>query len=100
MSAMHVGVCRVKLRLPEKSSLKEKRQVVRSLSERLRNKFNLSVAEVDDLDSWQIASLGLTCVSNDSRHAQEMLSNAIAFIEHTRLDAELLDYEVEVTPAF
>lgn len=97
---MHIGVCRVTLRLPEKGSLKEKRQVVRSLTSRVRTKFNVSIAEVGDLDSWQIATLGLTCVSNDARHAHEMLSTVVSFIERTRLDAELLDYEVEVTPAF
>jgi len=99
MSAMMVGVCRLTLRLAEKSSLKEKRQVVRSLTARLRNKFNISVAEVDELDRWQIATLGLSCVSNDARHAHETLSNVVTFIQHTRLDAELLDYEVDVSPA-
>jgi hypothetical protein len=100
MSAMTVGVCRVTFRLPEKASLKDKRQVVRSLTARLRGKFNVAVAEVDDQESWQLATIGFSCVSNDSRHAHEMLSNVVAFIQRTRLDAELVDYEVEVTPAF
>ncbi len=97
---MTVGVCRVTLRLPENGSLKGKRQLVRSLTTRLRNKFNVAVAEVDDNDRWQIATLGVTCVSNDARHAREQLDRVVAFIQHTRLDAELLDSEVEVTPAF
>ena len=97
---MTVGVCRVTLRLPENGSLKGKRQLVRSVTTRLRNKFNVAVAEVDDNDRWQIATLGVTCVSNDARHAHEMLERVVKFIEHTRLDAELLDYEVEVTQAF
>ena len=100
MSAMNVGVCRVTLRLPENHSLKGKRQVVRSLVERLRNKFNIAVAEVDDNDRWQIATIGLTCVSNDARHAREQLDRAVAFIANTRLDAELLDSEIDVSPAF
>ena len=97
---MTVGVCRVTLRLPENGSLKGKRQVVRSLATRLRNKFNVAVAEVGDNDRWQIATLGITCVSNDARHAQEQLDHVLAFIQHTRLDAELLDSETEVSPAF
>ena len=93
---MTVGVCRVTLRLPENGSLKGKRQVLRSLTQRLRNKFNVAVAEVDDNDRWQIATIGVSCVSNDARHAHEMLDNVVAFIRHTRLDAELLETEIEV----
>ena len=100
MSTMIVGVCRITLRLPENSSLKGKRQVLRSLTARLRNKFNVAVAEVGDNDRWQIATIGLTCVSNDARHAQEMLDRAVQFVEQTRLDAEIIDSEIEVTQAF
>ncbi len=100
MSTMIVGVCRITLRLPENSSLKGKRQVLRSLTARLRNKFNVAVAEVGDNDRWQIATIGLTCVSNDARHAQEMLDRAVQFVEQTRLDAELIDSEIEVAQAF
>ncbi len=88
------------LRLPENGSLKGKRQLLRSLSTRLRNKFNVAVAEVGDNDRWQIATIGITCVSNDARHAQEMLDHVVGFIERTRLDAELLDSEIEVSQAF
>ncbi len=100
MSGMIVGVCRVSLRLPENGSLKGKRQVVRSLTTRLRNKFNVAVAEVADNDRWQIATLGVTCVSNDARHAQEMLDRVVSYIERTRLDAELIESEIEVSQAF
>jgi len=97
---MIVGVCRVTLRLPENGSLKGKRQVVRSLTQRLRNKFNVAVAEVGDNDRWQIATIGVTCLSNDARHAQEQLDTIVAFIERTRLDAELIDAEIDVSRAF
>jgi uncharacterized protein YlxP (DUF503 family) len=97
---MTVGVCRVTLRLPENGSLKGKRQLLRSLTTRLRSKFNVAVAEVDNNDRWQIATIGVTCVSNDGRHAQEMLDRVVSFIRHTRLDAELLDSEIEVSQAF
>lgn len=100
MSGMIVGVCRVSLRLPENGSLKGKRQVVRSLTTRLRNKFNVAVAEVADNDRWQIATIGVTCVSNDARHAQEMLDRVVSYIERTRLDAELIESEIEVSRAF
>jgi uncharacterized protein len=94
-----IGVCRVRLRLPENHSLKGKRQVLRSLLARLHNKFNVSAAEVADHDSWQIASLGVVCVSNDERHADQVLASVVAFIQSERLDAELLDFETEVVRA-
>lgn len=93
---MHVGVCRILLTLPENQSLKGKRQVVRSLTERIRQRFNVSVAEVEDNDLWQRATLGVSCVSNDPRHANEVLSQVVAFIENSKDDLELADYQVEI----
>ncbi len=92
---MHVGVARVALHIAENHSLKGKRMVVRSLAQRLRNRFNVAVAEVDTLDDWQVATLGLTCVSGDLRHANEMLSKTLAFIESERLDADVGEVQVE-----
>ncbi len=97
---MFCGACRVTLRLPENGSLKGKRQVVRSLLELVRNKFNVAAAEVGDNDRWQIATIGITCVSNDARHAEQQLRRVVEYIESTRLDAEVLESEIEVTGAF
>jgi hypothetical protein len=91
-----VGSLRLTLRLAENGSLKGKRQVIRSVIARLRNRFNVAAAEVEDNDRWQIATLGVVCVSNSARHAQEMLSEVLAFVEHERLDAEIIDSEIEV----
>jgi hypothetical protein len=96
---MNVGVCRVVLRMPQNDSLKGKRQLIRSLTARLRNKYNVSVAEVADNDRWQIVSLGITCVANSERHANDVLNTVVDFIVHSRLDAELLDYEIEMLTA-
>lgn len=93
---MHVGVCRLTLRLPENGSLKGKRQVVKSVVERLRHKFSVAAAEIDDNDAWQIATIGVSCVANTRRHADEVLARVIRFVEETRLDAELLDSHVEI----
>lgn len=93
---MHVGTCVVRMRLPENQSLKGKRQVLKSLVARLHNRFNVSAAEIGDQDSWQAVSLGISCVSNDQRHADEVLAHVVAFIRNERLDAEILDYETEV----
>lgn len=94
--ALVIGVCRVTLRLPENQSLKGKRQVLKSLISRLHNRFNVSAAEVDHHDSWQIGSIAVSCVSNDERHADQVLASVIAFIRNERLDAEVLDVETEL----
>lgn len=95
---MHVGVCKIHFRLPENASLKGKRQVVKSVTARIRNKFNVSVAEVDNLDRWQLATLGICCISNDSRYTNEILSRVVTFVINSRFDVEILDYEIEILP--
>ena len=95
---MNVGVCRVSLRLPENLSLKGKRRVIKSIITRVRSKFNVSVAEVDDQELWQVATLGICCVSNDNRYTNEVLSKIVDFIVVSRFDVEILDYEIEIVP--
>jgi uncharacterized protein YlxP (DUF503 family) len=94
--AMHVGVARVQLMLAENSSLKGKRMVVKSVAQRVRNRFNVAVAEVDTQDAWQVVTLGIVCVSDDRRFSNEMLSKVIEFIEGERLDAEVGEVEMEL----
>ena len=93
---MNVGVCKVKLRLPDNLSLKGKRQVVKSLTARLKNKFNISVAEVDDNDLWQLATIGICFVSNEQRFTNEVLSKAIDLVISNQGDYEMLDYSIEI----
>jgi uncharacterized protein YlxP (DUF503 family) len=78
---MTVGLCTVELFIPDGHSLKEKRQVLQSLKTRLRDKFNLSVAEVGDQDLWQKAVLGLACVANESAHVNQVLDQAVNLIQ-------------------
>ena len=96
---MNVGALRVRLRLPENQSLKGKRKVLKSITSQVSNRFNVSIAEVDDQDLWQLATLGVSCVSNDGRHANEVLSRVMDFIQTIRSDAEVLDYEIEILHA-
>ncbi len=97
---MHVGVCRIRFRLPENLSLKGKRRVLKSITTRVGSKFNVSVAEVDDQDLWQLATLGISCVSNNKRHANQVLSRVVDFITDSRFEVEILDYEIEILPCF
>ena len=96
---MNIGVCLIKLQLPENDNLKGKRHVVKSISDRVRNRFNVSIAEVADNHLWQIISLGISCTSNDSRHVNEMLSKVVEYIDNIRGDAEMLDYQIEIITA-
>lgn len=86
----------MKLRLPDNLSLKGKRQVVKSLTSRLKNRFNVSVAEVEDNDLWQLATIGVSFVSNDKRFTNEVLSKAAEFVVNGQGDYEMIDYEIEI----
>jgi uncharacterized protein len=93
---MVVGICTVELLIPESQSLKDKRQVLHSVKDRLRGKFNLSIAEVDGQDLWQKAVLGMACVANDGGHVEQVLEQALNVIksmptiEIVRVHRELL----------
>ncbi len=91
---MVLGVCRLQLILPENHSLKGKRSVVRSICAQVRQKFNVSIAEVEDQNLWQVAALGFAVVSSDGRHADRMVAEIVDFIEQ-HADAQLGSYEVE-----
>ena len=93
---MIVGIARIRLRLPENSSLKGKRGVVKSLCARLQNEFRVAAAEVADNDLWQIAEIGVACVSNDRGHADAVLDRVVRYVEETRLDLEMLDVDLEL----
>lgn len=82
--------------MPDNLSLKGKRQIVKSVTARLKNKFNVSVAEVEDNDLWQLATVGICFVSNDKRFTNEVLSKAVEFVVNSQGDFEMLDYEIEI----
>jgi len=69
---------------------------VRSVAQRIRNKFHVSVAEVGDNEAWQTATIGVACVSNDARQCERILGEIVGYVQATRLDAELLDVETDV----
>ena len=94
--SLHIGFCRLELHLPDSQSLKSKRQISRSVTAKIRNQFNVAVAEVADNELWQRLTLGVCCLSNDPRHANEILSKVVAYVEQSRDDLELLDYETEI----
>lgn len=78
---MVLGVLTIELFISESQSLKDKRQVLHSLKDRLRGKFNVSVAEVDGQDLWQKAVLGIACVANEGGHVNHVLEQALNLIK-------------------
>ncbi len=93
---MTVGVMLIRIRLPNVHSLKGKRGAVKSVMERVRNRYNVAVAEVGDNDRWQSAQIGVSCVSNSGAHVNEVLDKVADFIEQERLDLEVLEREIEI----
>ena len=97
---MVVGVCRLTIAIAGSYSLKDKRRVVKSLLERLRHRFNVAAAEVEDHEVWNSAVIGVACVSTGSAHAQEILDHLVAFTESGHADAELIDHSIEILSGF
>ncbi len=93
---MNAGICKIRLHLSESRSLKDKRRTVKSIISRLRSKYNISIAEVDDQDLWQLVTLGIACVSNHNQHVDEILSKVISFITNNYPELEIVDQEMEI----
>jgi uncharacterized protein YlxP (DUF503 family) len=93
-----IGFCRLELYLPAAASLKDRRQVARSMTARIRNKFNVAVSELGDDRQWRYLTIGVCSLSNDSSHANQILSRVVSYVEHSRDDFELLDYSTEMIP--
>lgn len=92
---MLVGLCSIDLDLRGATSLKDKRKVIKSLVDRVHNRFNVSIAEVEYQDYWQRSQLGVACVSNERQHLQQVLQQVVNYIEKSS-EAEIRDYYIEM----
>ncbi len=92
---MVIGAVRVAIHVPWVHSLKEKRMVVKSLCARVRNKFNASIAEVEEQDTHQKVVLGFSCVTSDKAHADSMCDSILNFIEGNT-EGSILSIEREI----
>ena len=79
---MIIGVLDIELFLPESNSLKTKRYAIKSIKDRLRNHFNVSIAEIDYTDKWQRASLGVAVVSNESKYIERVLGKIMDHVNN------------------
>jgi uncharacterized protein YlxP (DUF503 family) len=95
-ATLALGIARVVLHLPDSGSLKSKRQVVSGLLRRVRAEFQVSAAEVGELDRWQIAELAVATVSNNARHSEEVLAAVLTYIESHSDGARITDVSTEL----
>ena len=95
MATARVALGMVELHLPDVGSLKDKRHVLKGLKERVRARFEVSVAEVDHQDTWQRATLAVAYVSADARHANEVVSKAMDYIEDN-IEGRVIETFVEI----
>ena len=78
---MHIGLLHIALFIPDAQSLKDKRYVIKSVKDKVRQRFNVSVAELDGLDKWQVATPGFVMVGSDNRYIDSSLQNVVSLIE-------------------
>lgn len=92
---MVVGICTIQFEIFAQS-LKEKRSVVKPILARVRDRFNVSASEVDDLDTWGRSTLAFACVTNDADYAHGLLTKVVTFIEQGHFDANILDFQIQL----
>jgi hypothetical protein len=92
---MPVGLLTLEIHIPDARSLKDKRQVLRSLKDRLRSHFNVAVAEMDHQDTWQRAQIGVVSLSNDPSHLEQSLREVLDESERV-LGRDLVSHELEI----
>jgi len=91
---MPVGLLTLELHIPDARSLKDKRQILRSLKDRLRRKFNIAIAELDFHDVWQSSTIGIVTLSNAQQHVEESLQHVLAEAQRI-LGRALVDHSVD-----
>lgn len=92
---MIIGACTLKLNIFESNSLKDKRHIIKSIIGKLQTRFNISIAEVDLNDSWQSSIIGFACVTNDSQHANQIISNVLNFVDNDGR-VEIVEHNIEI----
>ena len=92
---MVIGCCSIKFYLHGNNSLKGKRRVVRAIKDRLKNDFNVSIAEVGNQDVWQSLHIGISAVGSDKPYMDGLMTKVIDAIDRMNL-AEIVDYKIEI----
>jgi len=93
--AIIVGSLHIEMFLSESESLKDRRRVVKSIMDRLRNKYKVAVADLSEQPRWRYAEIGVSCVSNSEAHVRDILQNVLRFVEGN-LYGEIIHQQLEV----
>ncbi len=92
---MTVVVCTIELHLPSPSSLKDKRQILKSVIERIQHRYNVSISEIGDHDLWQRAAVGVACVGRDREPTLRVVDQVLGLIRQNP-EMELIRHEIQV----
>lgn len=92
---MVVGVGTIELLIHDSGSLKAKRHIVKSILGRVRSKFDVSIAEVENQDKWQRCTIGFAVVTNENGHAHTMLQTITSYVDSLHM-AEIIDSRIEI----
>ncbi len=92
---MVIGIIKIVFRIHDNHSLKQKRKIVKSMVSRVKNRFNVSIAEIGSNDMWQRIELGITAVGNERTHIDSSLNSVISFLDKMYA-AEIIDYSTEI----
>ncbi len=90
-----VGICTIEIHIPGSDSLKNKRRVIKSIIQRIRNKYNVSVSEIDEQDIWQRATLGIACISNDKNIIHKTFSHIENFLD-SNMEIQVINLYIEI----
>jgi uncharacterized protein YlxP (DUF503 family) len=93
---MILGTAELRLHIPEAQSLKDRRRVVKSIVQRVRNRFDVAIADVDEQPQWQVVTLGVVAVANSSNHVETVVQQVINFVEQNIQSGYLTDVHTEV----
>ena len=92
---MHIGILQFTIEIPHAGSLKDKRSVIKSMKDRLRQRHNISIAEIDDHESWNVGTLGVVMVGTDVSYVNGALDKIVDALDEWR-DATLDDHQIEI----
>lgn len=93
---MHTGTCKIELYLPMNQDLKGKRRIVKSLSDQIRSRFNVSVSEIENNELWQIATIGIAIISNKIIILNRTFDQIFSFIESSNHDLDIISHDTEI----
>lgn len=92
---MLIGICQIDLYLPNSHSLKDKRNLLKSIKLRIRHNYNVSISEIDNFELWKNTTLGVTCIGNEKKYLNKVLNGIILFLEKQN-SVQLTKFEINL----